>query len=102
VVSVGPLGRAIARGVSALCSQTQGRRSCALRCAGLRVQTQVGWRRRASFDLSSAFAHRQEGGVGFDFRLQMAIADKWIDTMKLHNDFAWSMGDLVHTLTNRR
>ncbi|KXZ47568.1 hypothetical protein GPECTOR_34g727 [Gonium pectorale] len=44
----------------------------------------------------------QEGGVGFDYRLQMAIADKWIEVMKLHNDFAWNMGNLVHTLTNRR
>jgi 1,4-alpha-glucan branching enzyme len=42
-----------------------------------------------------------EGGVGFDFRLNMAIADKWIDTMKL-NDYDWGMGDLVHTMTNRR
>ena len=42
-----------------------------------------------------------EGGVGFDYRLQMAIADKWIDTMELPDD-AWGMGDLVHTLTNRR
>jgi 1,4-alpha-glucan branching enzyme len=41
-----------------------------------------------------------EGGVGFDFRLNMAIADKWIDTMKL-NDYDWGMGDLVHTMTNR-
>lgn len=41
-----------------------------------------------------------EGGVGFDFRLNMAIADKWIDTMKL-NDYDWPMGDLVHTMTNR-
>ncbi len=32
----------------------------------------------------------------------MAIADKWIEVMKLHNDFAWDMGNLVHTLTNRR
>ncbi|EFJ46288.1 1,4-alpha-glucan branching enzyme II, partial [Volvox carteri f. nagariensis] len=43
-----------------------------------------------------------EGGVGFDYRLQMAIADKWIEVMKLHDDFAWNMGNIVHTLTNRR
>lgn len=42
-----------------------------------------------------------EGGVGFDFRLNMAIADKWIDIMKL-SDYDWGMGDLVHTMTNRR
>ena len=43
-----------------------------------------------------------EGGIGFDYRLQMAIADMWIDVMKLHDDFAWGMGHIVHTLTNRR
>jgi hypothetical protein len=42
----------------------------------------------------------QEGGVGFDFRLNMAIADKWIDVMKL-SDYDWPMGDLCHTMTNR-
>ena len=44
----------------------------------------------------------EEGGVGFDYRLQMAIADMWIDIMKLHDDYAWGMGHIVHTLTNRR
>lgn len=42
-----------------------------------------------------------EGGVGFDYRLQMAIADKWIDVLKL-DDNAWNMGNLIHTMTNRR
>jgi hypothetical protein len=32
----------------------------------------------------------------------MAIADMWIDIMKLHDDYAWGMGHIVHTLTNRR
>jgi 1,4-alpha-glucan branching enzyme len=41
-----------------------------------------------------------EGGVGFDFRLNMAIADKWIEVMK-HNDYDWNMGDITHTMTNR-
>eukprot|EP00983_Pelagomonas_calceolata_P092892 1157718-Pelagomonas_calceolata.AAC.7 len=31
----------------------------------------------------------------------MAIADKWIETLKTRNDEDWDMGDLVHTLTNR-
>lgn len=44
----------------------------------------------------------QEGGVGFDYRLHMAIADKWIELLKNPNDYAWSMGDICHTLTNRR
>ncbi|GFH30443.1 Aamy domain-containing protein, partial [Haematococcus lacustris] len=42
----------------------------------------------------------QEGGVGFDYRLQMAIADKWIEVMKTKNDFQWDMQDLCHTMTN--
>ncbi|RDX89785.1 1,4-alpha-glucan-branching enzyme 1, chloroplastic/amyloplastic, partial [Mucuna pruriens] len=43
----------------------------------------------------------QDGGVGFDYRLQMAIADKWIEILK-KNDQDWKMADIVHTLTNRR
>ena len=43
-----------------------------------------------------------EGGVGFDYRLQMAIADKWIDILGGMGDESWDMGDIVHTLTNRR
>ena len=43
-----------------------------------------------------------EGGVGFDFRLQMAIADKWIELLKKYSDHDWNMADIVHTLTNRR
>ncbi|KAF3320765.1 1,4-alpha-glucan-branching enzyme 1 [Carex littledalei] len=43
----------------------------------------------------------QDGGVGFDYRLQMAIADKWIEFLK-QPDESWKMGDIVHTLTNRR
>ncbi|EPS64720.1 hypothetical protein M569_10060, partial [Genlisea aurea] len=43
----------------------------------------------------------QDGGVGFDFRLHMAIADKWIEMLK-KRDEDWRMGDIVHTLTNRR
>ncbi|XP_024981033.1 1,4-alpha-glucan-branching enzyme 2-2, chloroplastic/amyloplastic-like isoform X1 [Cynara cardunculus var. scolymus] len=43
----------------------------------------------------------QDGGVGFDYRLHMAIADKWIELLKLRDE-DWKMGDIVHTLTNRR
>lgn len=35
------------------------------------------------------------------FNSQMAIADKWIETMKTRTDENWDMEDLVHTLTNR-
>lgn len=44
----------------------------------------------------------EEGGVGFDFRLAMAIPDKWIKLLKETSDDDWNMGNIVHTLTNRR
>ncbi|PIN00046.1 1,4-alpha-glucan branching enzyme/starch branching enzyme II [Handroanthus impetiginosus] len=43
----------------------------------------------------------QDGGVGFEYRLHMAIADKWVEILK-KRDEDWKMGDIVHTLTNRR
>ena len=43
-----------------------------------------------------------EGGVGFDYRLAMAIPDKWIQLLKEQKDEDWNMGNLVFTLTNRR
>ena len=43
-----------------------------------------------------------EGGLGFDFRLGMAIPDMWIKLLKETRDDDWNMGHIVHTLTNRR
>ncbi|UYV60113.1 GBE1, partial [Cordylochernes scorpioides] len=72
-----------------------------------------------------------EGGTGFDFRLGMAIPDKWIEVgakssytralstpivaksnrppdwlhlgiLKERTDDEWDMGNIIHTLTNRR
>ena len=44
-----------------------------------------------------------EGGVGFDYRLQMAIADKWIEVLgKWGADENWDLGNLVFTMENRR
>lgn len=43
-----------------------------------------------------------EGGIGFDYRLGMAIPDKWIELLKGFPDDQWNMGNIVHTLTNRR
>jgi 1,4-alpha-glucan branching enzyme len=43
-----------------------------------------------------------EGGIGFDYRLGMAIPDKWIQLLKDHRDEDWDLGNLVFTLTNRR
>ena len=42
------------------------------------------------------------GGTGFDYRLGMAIPDKWIEVLKEHSDEQWNIGNIVHTLTNRR
>lgn len=44
----------------------------------------------------------QDGGVGFDYRLHMAVADKWIELLSKKKDEYWQMGDIVFTLTNRR
>jgi len=43
-----------------------------------------------------------EGGIGFDYRLAMAIPDMWIKLLKESKDEDWNMGHIVHTLTNRR
>jgi len=43
-----------------------------------------------------------EGGLGFDYRLGMGIPDMWIRVLKELRDEDWSMGHIVHTLTNRR
>ncbi len=43
-----------------------------------------------------------EGGIGFDYRLGMAIPDKWIELLKEARDEDWDIGNIVHTLTNRR
>ncbi|KAF8622102.1 hypothetical protein AX15_007239 [Amanita polypyramis BW_CC] len=44
----------------------------------------------------------EKGGVGFDYRLSMAIPDMWIKLLKHKSDNEWDMGAIVHTLTNRR
>eukprot|EP00300_Choanocystis_sp_HF-7_P001840 c11465_g1_i1.p1 GENE.c11465_g1_i1~~c11465_g1_i1.p1 ORF type:complete len:695 (+),score=145.00 c11465_g1_i1:46-2085(+) len=43
-----------------------------------------------------------EGGVGFDYRLAMAIPDIWIKYLKETKDEDWQMGHIAHTLSNRR
>jgi 1,4-alpha-glucan branching enzyme len=42
------------------------------------------------------------GGVGFDYRLAMAIPDLYIKWLKEKEDIDWDMGALAFTLTNRR
>lgn len=43
-----------------------------------------------------------EGGAGFDYRLAMALPDLWIKTLKEIKDEDWDLGNIVHTLENRR
>ena len=43
-----------------------------------------------------------EGGIGFDYRLAMAIPDMWIKMLKEQSDEQWSMNNIWWTLTNRR
>ncbi|XP_027092189.1 1,4-alpha-glucan-branching enzyme 1, chloroplastic/amyloplastic isoform X1 [Coffea arabica] len=43
-----------------------------------------------------------DGGIGFDYRLAMAIPDKWIDYLKNKKDEDWSMKEITCSLTNRR
>ncbi|KAH9939992.1 glycoside hydrolase superfamily [Amylocystis lapponica] len=43
-----------------------------------------------------------KGGVGFDYRLSMAIPDMWIKLLKHKQDDEWDLSDIAHTLTNRR
>lgn len=42
------------------------------------------------------------GGIGFDYRLAMAIPDLYIKWLKEKQDSEWNMGELAFTLINRR
>lgn len=42
------------------------------------------------------------GGVGFDFRMSMGVADNWIKWIKELPDDKWSMGEMWWQLTNKR
>ena len=44
----------------------------------------------------------EAGGVGFDFRMAMGIADNWIKWIKELSDDQWSMGGIWWELTNKR
>ncbi|EGD72264.1 starch branching enzyme II [Salpingoeca rosetta] len=43
-----------------------------------------------------------EGGIGFDYKLAMAVPDMWIKLLKEQADEEWGMGHIVHSLENRR
>ena len=42
------------------------------------------------------------GGVGFDYRMSMGVADHWIKWIKERTDEQWSMGEIWWELTNKR
>ena len=44
----------------------------------------------------------EAGGVGFDYRMAMGIADHWIKWIKEKSDDEWSMGEMWWELTNKR
>ena len=44
----------------------------------------------------------QKGGLGFDYRMNMAVADKWIQLLKERKLVEWNVSDIVYTITNRR
>ncbi len=43
-----------------------------------------------------------DGGLDFDFRMSMGVADLWIKMIKEVKDEDWHMGDLFYQLTNKR
>jgi 1,4-alpha-glucan branching enzyme len=49
--------------------------------------------------LAAPFAR---GGVGFDFRMSMGVADNWIKWIKTLPDEQWSVGEIWWQLTNKR
>ena len=44
----------------------------------------------------------KKGGLGFDYRMNMAVADKWIKLLKESRLENWNVSDILHTITNRR
>lgn len=43
-----------------------------------------------------------QGGVGFDYRMSMGVADHWIKWIKEKSDDEWSVGEIFYELTNKR
>jgi len=44
----------------------------------------------------------EKGGIGFDFRMSMGVADHWIKWIKEKTDEQWSPGEIWYELTNKR
>ena len=45
---------------------------------------------------------QKDGGIGFDFRMAMGVADFWIKTIANKPDEKWHVGDMFYELTNKR
>jgi 1,4-alpha-glucan branching enzyme len=43
-----------------------------------------------------------DGGIGFNYRLTMAIPDMWIKLLKESKDEDWDIEKIIYELTNRR
>ena len=44
----------------------------------------------------------EDGGLGFDYRMSMGVADFWIKTIKEKRDEQWNVGDIFYQLTRKR
>ncbi len=44
----------------------------------------------------------RDGGIGFDYRMSMGVADKWIKWIKERSDWDWSMGEIWYELSGKR
>ena len=44
----------------------------------------------------------EEGGIGYGYRLAMAVPDMWIKLLKEVKDEDWLVGDIAFKLTNQR
>lgn len=44
----------------------------------------------------------ENGGIGFDFRMSMGVADLWIKWIKEKRDEDWNMGELFYELIRKR
>ena len=44
----------------------------------------------------------EQGGIGFDFRMSMGIADFWVKTLKTRSDDDWSVGEIYFKMTDKR
>jgi 1,4-alpha-glucan branching enzyme len=44
----------------------------------------------------------EQGGVGFDYRMSMGIADFWVKTLKTRSDDDWNVGEIYFRMTDKR